>query len=536
MRRGSFVKESTLIFNTTKLPPELNSKDELFKYLGIGKDEQALLKKWPTKGYKLKIIKKRSGAKRNLYIPNDRLKYLQRLLLSLTERMYSPRYPVHGFTKNKGIITNAAAHQRRRYILNIDIKDFFPSISRNRIFGLLRNIGIDEEVAEIICDLTLIANQLPQGAPTSPILSNMICLKLDKMLLDFCKENHFRYTRYADDITISSHTYPAELFSHPRTNFGNVLEEELSNTIRSIFSQNGFLIHPSKTWYMTSKTRKDVTGLVVNEFVNVRRKFVRNIRSSLFKVDNLGYELAQKEFRERYPNNGALKENLRGRIDFVGQVKGKSNPIFRKFALKYNQLFSGDPITIPPTYEDILKNSCWVLECSADNKNGEDMSTQGTGVFIKDLGLVTANHVIEGIDDLSKLVLFTPIRFSEKWAITSVIYSCQHHDIAILAHDVPSVKYHELEKARANASKHENVVAVGYPDYDPGDTLNERKMDIVSFPVRKGINFLEMGGLVSQGMSGGPVINQKHEVYAIISKGGIREGRQVSTLIDQIEL
>jgi len=112
-----------------------------------------------------------------LLVPEPRLKFLQRQLLKLLEPLYSPRDPVHGFVGKRSAISNANAHQGRPYLLNLDLQDFFATISRRRVKGMLQAIGIASDVADAVCALCVTRNQLPQGAPTSPLLANMVTFR-----------------------------------------------------------------------------------------------------------------------------------------------------------------------------------------------------------------------------------------------------------------------------------------------------------------------------------------------------------------------
>lgn len=148
--------------------------------------------------------------------PDERLKFLQRKVAGKLAELYRPRNPVHGFIAKRSIKrsikTNALSHLQRCFVVNIDLKDFFLTISQKRVEGMLSSMGIDTRVAEIIGRICCNNGHLPQGAPSSPILSNMICFRLDKKLMGIAKEARCIYTRYADDITFSSHQPPTALF------------------------------------------------------------------------------------------------------------------------------------------------------------------------------------------------------------------------------------------------------------------------------------------------------------------------------------
>src|SRR3989338_2322638 len=151
------------------------------------------------------IPKKTSGV-REISAPASALKIVQQKLNQVLQSVYEPKPSVHGFTLTKSIVSNAKVHAGRKYVFNIDLKDFFPSINFGRVRGLFigfpynRNTAVATVLAQICC----FNNQLPQGAPTSPTVSNMICAKLDAQLQQLAKRYKCTYTRYADDITFST--------------------------------------------------------------------------------------------------------------------------------------------------------------------------------------------------------------------------------------------------------------------------------------------------------------------------------------------
>jgi RNA-directed DNA polymerase len=160
-------------------------------------------------------IPKRSGGTRLITAPAPRLRLLQSRLLCLLAPIYTPHPSAHGFVANRGILTNSLPHVGRRFVLNVDLKNFFETINFGRVRGALMSkpFMLDPRIATIIARLCCKDNALPQGAPTSPILANMVCLRLDGELSRLGRAFSCRYTRYADDITFSSNhnEFPREL-------------------------------------------------------------------------------------------------------------------------------------------------------------------------------------------------------------------------------------------------------------------------------------------------------------------------------------
>lgn len=158
------------------------------------------------KRYTVFTVPKKSGGVREIVAPISRIKHIQRKLATLLLEIYPEKNCVYGFHKGKNIKLNAEKHVNRRIIINIDLNDFFPSINFGRVLGLFKSapFAFNDEVAIALAQICCYKKKLPQGAPTSPIVSNFICWSLDNALLWFARKNKFVYTRYADDMTFST--------------------------------------------------------------------------------------------------------------------------------------------------------------------------------------------------------------------------------------------------------------------------------------------------------------------------------------------
>ncbi len=456
------------------IPVELTTLRNLYRHLGVSIKEKVFLERYILHRYRVVSLSKRRGGVRTLMVPEQRLKFLQRkLLLLLLERVYVPRSPVHGFTKDRSPISNARMHARRPHLLTIDIKEFFPSIGSKRVFGLLQTIGVPGDVSAAMTHLCTLFDQLPQGSPVSPIISNMICFRLDKDLMSFAKKNRLRYTRYADDITFSSYANPASLFEGQIGNPGKIDPSQLSKDLKIIFQSNGFQINSDKIWYSGPRDRKEVTGLIVNQFVNIKRRFIRNTRAMIFDVLKNGYAAAQEKYESK-GGVGQLEKSLRGRIEWIAQVRGRSFSSFRKLALSFNALFPNSSVHVSPTNQEICQNAIWIIE----HENRDD-PVQGTAFFLSGIGLVTAYHVVEGLKPGDAAEIYNIRNVSEKFRVT-VQYSCPHRDLAVLEHSVPADKYMNLGVSFIRSASGDGVTAFGFPDYGPGDVLAPRKGSIIA--------------------------------------------------------
>jgi retron-type reverse transcriptase len=284
-------------------------------------------------------IAKGPNKVRMISAPDKRLKFLQRKLADKLTELYRPRNPVHGFVAERSVKTNALVHLHGRFVVNIDLKDFFPTISQNRVEGMLSSLGIDARVAEIIARICCNNGHLPQGAPSSPVLSNMICFRLDKKLMGIAKEARCIYTRYADDITLSSYQPPTALFEATLPPAGRFSPDLFAPKLHDVFQQNGFAINPDKAHYADRHSRRIVTGLKVNELLNVDRRYVRNIRAALHSIEMLGIKDAEKKFREKHGGRSSLAAHLQGKISFLTHVRGQSDPVVRSITLRFNKCF-----------------------------------------------------------------------------------------------------------------------------------------------------------------------------------------------------
>jgi len=299
-------------------------------------------------------ISKKSGSYREISAPATALKIIQRKLNQVLQQVYQPKPSVHGFTLERSIVTNAEEHTKRRYILNIDLKDFFPSINFGRVRGLFMAVpyNLNASVATVLAQICCFRNELPQGAPTSPVVSNMICAKMDSQLQKSAKQHRCFYTRYADDITFSTHlrTFPAAL-----AKFNSAGEVGVGNELKRIIDENGFKINPDKVRLQTKYRRQEVTGLTTNEFPNVKRKYVRQIRAMLHAWRKFGLKDAEKEFLNKYDKKHrspykappSFRQVVKGKIEFLGMVRGKDDPIYLRFCDQLRKLapdLVGEPV------------------------------------------------------------------------------------------------------------------------------------------------------------------------------------------------
>jgi S1-C subfamily serine protease/retron-type reverse transcriptase len=510
------------------VPNELTSEAELLKFLALSTAE--LKKIWWFRGrmYQKFEISKGDGKKRVISAPDRRLKMLQTKIACSLASIYRPRNPVHGFVDGRSVKTNATAHLRSKFVMNLDIEGFFSAITEGRVSGLMNALGIDGRVAEILARICCNEGVLPQGAPSSPVISNMICFRMDKELQTIAKESRCIYTRYADDITFSSYQPLTLLFEGPPPPAGNFSPDLLKDRLRGAFRSNGFAINPQKVHYADKHSRRTVTGLKINELVNVDRKFVRNIRAALFVTETKGAAVAQKILKDKYGREAALASHLRGRISWTGHIKGPSDPIFRGLASRYNKLFPSEKLEILPTIVEIRERAVWVVEHWGDDV--AEGSAQGTAFFLKSVGLVTAWHCVEGATDIA---VYHPSKPSNKFKVT-VAKNDPHRDLAVLAHEIPATEYYEFDISKRTFKAGDNTTAIGFPSFGPGDKINVRSGSITSLPTKSAVPMIEVTQKLSQGMSGGPLLDEDGAVAGINHKGGPGEARDFAVHVNAL--
>ena len=292
-------------------------------------------------------IAKKSGGTREIIAPIQSLKRIQRLLLFCLESLYTPMPTATGFIRGRSIVSNAKMHCNKKYVYNIDLENFFPSISFGRVRTVLhkvKQIGLNGEIARIVASLCCKDGVLPQGAPTSPYLSNIICIKLDAILYNFSKTKRFTYTRYADDITFSSND--------------PIFDDEFKSKIEEIITSQGFSINRKKERLQRNnvvdedgnliRERQEVTGIIVNRKPNVSKIYMKNLRATLHNWESKGYDVASslhKKYYEREKGfqryNGKipkLEMVVDGKIEYLGMVRGKEDSIYIGMKLQFDLL------------------------------------------------------------------------------------------------------------------------------------------------------------------------------------------------------
>jgi RNA-directed DNA polymerase len=299
------------------------------------------------KRYQTFVVLKKSGGERQINSPIKGLNALLKSLNIILQSIAEPHRLAFGFVLNKSIVDNAKIHLNKNYVYNIDLKDFFHSFDRKKVKKVFSqepfNLKDDKEpiafLLASLCTHPLLIDDktkivLPQGSPTSPTLTNIICIRLDRRLNGLAKKMRIKYSRYADDITFSSDS--------------NVFKDaEFQTELKRIIEEDqNLVINPKKTRLQYTLNRQEVTGLTVNEKVNVQKRYVKQIRMWIYYWENYGYKRAQQLFSNDYfkdkghimsgkPN---LVNVLSGKLDFLKMVKGEQDSTYASLKNRYDLL------------------------------------------------------------------------------------------------------------------------------------------------------------------------------------------------------
>ena len=267
-------------------------------------------------------IPKRSGGSRRISAPKPALAAAQQIVLERILERVSPEFPANGFVKKRSIVSNALPHSGQRVVVNVDLEDFFPTVGFRRVRGLFKKLGYGDLVATLLgllctepprapADLdgrryfvALGERVLPQGACTSPAITNLVCRRLDRRMVGLARTLGFKYTRYADDLTFSSDR-------------GDGVAR-LLYLVRRVLEAEGFRENQKKTRVMRRGRRQEVTGVVVNERPTLSRKERRRLRAILHNAAKSGLDSQNRDGHPRFA------EHLAGRVAYAKMIDARS--------------------------------------------------------------------------------------------------------------------------------------------------------------------------------------------------------------------
>lgn len=485
-------------------------------------------------------VPKKSGGVRTITAPKDELKFIQRQLLCFLEKNYLFLDCQHGFIKGKSCVSNAACHVGKRFVLNGDIENFFDNIHFGRIRGAFLNkpFSFSNEVATTIAKIVSYNKKLPQGAPTSPLISNIICYSMDKRLNYLAKKNNCRYSRYADDITFSTdaESFPKEIaiFKDGKTYFSN----KVIGIINGGFG-NGFVFNDKKTRLQKRFMRQEVTGIVVNRKTNVNSKYIKNIRAILYNIRKHGYfdtyiktfgfdDVSEEEARNK------LFGFLGGKINYLKMVKGDADSIYLKYANEFNKVFKSETFDITEEIKILkyAKRKCYVIETDY---------CFGTGFSLEKNKICTSTHIIVNKENMPSFVFNQknekyekqfPIKVSpfvhllhpnlrNKKFVDVFSITKKDYESDVITLNININNKNKLNLARRKAKVGDVVYMVGYPGFNgfTQSSMQILKAVVTGYNVYFGRKLINTDISPKHGMSGGPVLNTNREVVGIIYAG-----------------
>lgn len=295
------------------------AREDVAIFLGIESSYLSfiLYKKGEKNLYSSFEIPKKNGDNREIHAPKDDLKLIQKKLsLKLNEihKRYLEKKGIkqvisYGFEKEKGIIKNALVHKHKKYVLNMDISNFFPSFHFGRVKGYFyksKEFNFSKEMSVVLAQLACYQGSLPQGAPSSPVISNLIFNIVDLRILELTKKYKLNYTRYVDDLSFSTND----------KNFGANCEKFIFE-LTELLEKNKFYINKKKTRLVYQNSRQEVTGLTVNDRVNANNKFIKDTRAMLNQLYKKNQFLINNK-------EGDINQ-LEGRLSFINQLDRSNN-------------------------------------------------------------------------------------------------------------------------------------------------------------------------------------------------------------------
>ncbi|GKQ48206.1 trypsin-like peptidase domain-containing protein [Pseudomonas syringae] len=549
------------LLNSLSLNP-YTAPEDLAKLLGTdyGKIKHFYYRGEMSRHYLAFEIPKKSGGKRKILAPTDKLKTIQGRIAGLLSKLYKPRTPVKAFLIGQSIVANARPHCRKKYVFNVDLENFFGTITFGRVRGLLiaKPYSLSPETASVIAHLTTVDGVLPQGAPSSPVISNMLCASLDRELYSLAKRHRVVYTRYADDMTFSFYSpidyVPRELVIWSEQNSRpNHYDSKVGHELAAVIETHGFKINEDKVRLQGTRERQLVTGLVTNQKPNVPRPYIRKTAALIHSVEKFGLEVSTSVFKEKNPNSTAnIETHLQGRLLYIKQVVGEESEVYRRLAQRYNMLpinskVPNTPIATPEDSDNFkvgnfIKDKCWVIEIN-ETVSGRLVSSQGSAFLIGGRLLVTCEHVLAEIFDDGLRIEIDECLIrrmgDENIYEAKVIIRDKDLDIAVLKIVEPpaGLAVFSLEDVK-EPNIGDRVAVLGFPNFKEGSTdVGVLKCRLTNKYPLNNVMHSEVDKTLYAGNSGGPVINTSYHIVGIAAKGaaGNPEGKNSFIRVSELK-
>lgn len=303
--------------------PIIYDEEHLSMIMGISLDFLISISNSQKDYYRFFTITKNNGKARNIAEPLPLLKEIQyfilnNILIRIPCSPYSKAYKPGAKLKS-----NAKFHRNQPILIKMDIKDYFPSLNENRVYEFFINLGYKNSLSVLLTKLCTLDKSLPQGAPTSPYLSNLLTRELDEDIYDFCKENgKLRYTRYADDISIS----------------GDLIPKNVIKNVINVVAKHHLKINKQKTAVILNSNRQIVTGVVVNKKLQAPKPYRRSIRLEMYYCMKYGLDehLKKRHITPKQTDKHKYCQQMLGRINHCLQLNSSDGEMirYRDFMIK----------------------------------------------------------------------------------------------------------------------------------------------------------------------------------------------------------
>ena len=283
---------------------------QLARTIAVPRNMLFELTRCAQKHYKLIMLRKKNGGLRYIHSPDTDLKHAQvQILKKILNNIEVSQYAT-AYIKGKKLKDNASPHINHKYLLKMDITDFFGSITYLQVISSAFNSKMyPVQIGAMLTSLCCLNDVLPQGAPTSPMLSNIVMKNFDDIIGNWCKEKNITYTRYCDDLTFSADTQL----------YGVYLK------VKDMLERRGFEVNESKTKFISNSSSQRVTGLTVNEKVSIPNDYKRKLRQEVYYALKFGLaDSIVKDNKVEYikrgmPNIHSYFSHLKGKMFYVLQ-------------------------------------------------------------------------------------------------------------------------------------------------------------------------------------------------------------------------
>lgn len=394
---------------------------------------------------------------------------------------------------------------------------------------------LGDQAAMVLAQIACYKGTLPQGAPTSPIISNMVCASCDTKMIRLAQKHKLQYTRYCDDITFSTNKtqFPVAIVKVDKD--GNIkIGHELARELK----KSGFIVNEDKIHVRDTNKRQEVTGIVVNSFPNLKREYIRELRLILYQCQTKGVyiaakkyielkrtknrhiiDISRKQYKEREKQEWQEKQItdwflqvLKGKIEYIRCVRGDDCKYYYKYGKIYNVVF-GKEIFLINDFDYKKKRWCFVME--GENDKG---CVQGTGFLLREYGIVTNEHVIT-----DQSFPFIRVINGEKDTVALItqdsdrLFSNKEIDYAVYAYNVnEGWELGNSDDVREGVT----VKILSYPQYVSVDSISEVICKVTG---KKKLNLQDPIWCVDKqlfhGSSGGIVLDEENKVIGVVEAG-----------------